>query len=62
MEQEFMKKRNIKYVINSVVNLMHSGRDKGCLEMLASRAKSDATRRFFYKNEKFTRGVDYTGN
>ena len=32
---------------NSVVNLMHCGRDKGCLEMLASKAKLDATRRFF---------------
>ena len=47
MEQEFMKKRNIKYVTNSVVNLMHSGRDKGCLEMLASTAKSETTRNFF---------------
>ena len=42
-----MKKQNIKYEKFSTVNMMHCGRDKGCLELLASKAKSDATRRFF---------------
>ena len=42
-----MKKQNIKYERKSMVNLMHCGRDKGCLEILASKATSDATRGFF---------------
>ena len=42
-----MVKHNLRYDKISTENIMHSGRGKGCLEMLASKAKSDTTRRFF---------------
>ena len=54
LEEEFMKNKGLRYNRESMTNMQHSGRDKGCFEKLASGEKSDLTRRVMTKCVKNT--------